>query len=179
MFQSVKRFVKHGKISSLSVKDIAIEALCLNAYHGVRKKYSDVLKPTCPWIYRNRNSVGLQFEKLPSASYSSRNLQHRVDPENVAITTVTKCSNLTLHLTPYTEYKVEVKCPSITFDRVDELISNQLPYYILWYKNNDIMHQSIPSTNIPPRAGSCTLLLPRGRDLYFMTFPGGRVFAYP
>ena len=29
----------------------------------------------------------------------------------------------------------------------------------------------------PP--GFCTLLLPRGRDLYLMTFPGGRVFAYP
>ena len=32
----------------------------------------------------------------------------------------------------------------------------------------------------PGRApGFCTLLLPRGRDLYLMTFPGGRVFAYP
>ena len=37
-----------------------------------------------------------------------------------------------------------------------------------------IMHQSIPGTNIPPRRppGFCSLLLPRGRDLYLMTFPG-------
>ena len=37
-----------------------------------------------------------------------------------------------------------------------------------------IMHQSIPSTNILPGRppGFCTLLLPRGRDLYLMTFPG-------
>ena len=37
-----------------------------------------------------------------------------------------------------------------------------------------LMHQSIPSTNIPPGRppGFCTLLLPRGRDLYLMTFPG-------
>ena len=41
--------------------------------------------------------------------------------------------------------------------------------------NRYIMHQSIPSTNIPPPGrppGFCTLLLPRGRDLYLMTFPG-------
>ena len=42
------------------------------------------------------------------------------------------------------------------------------------------MHQSIPRTNIPPPPpgrppGFCTPLLPRGRDLYLMTFPGGRV----
>ena len=45
-----------------------------------------------------------------------------------------------------------------------------------------LMHQSIPSTNIPPPGrppGFCTLLLPRGRDLYLMTFAGGQVFAYP
>ena len=38
------------------------------------------------------------------------------------------------------------------------------------------MHQSIPSTNIPPPPGRppgfCTLLLPRGQDLYLMTFQG-------
>ena len=34
-----------------------------------------------------------------------------------------------------------------------------------------------PPPGRPP--GFCTLLLPRGRDLYLMTFPGGRVFAYP
>ena len=39
-----------------------------------------------------------------------------------------------------------------------------------------LMHQSIPGTNIPPGRplGFCTLLLPRGRDLYLMTLPGGR-----
>ena len=56
-------------------------------------------------------------------------------------------------------------------------------YYLVADIDSDtlIMHQSIPSTNISPRAtpGFCTLLLPRGRDLYLMTFPGGRVFAYP
>ena len=51
--------------------------------------------------------------------------------------------------------------------------------------NSSFMHQSIPSTNIPPPPspgqppGFCTLLLPQGRDLYLMTFPGDRVFAYP
>ena len=36
------------------------------------------------------------------------------------------------------------------------------------------MHQSIPSTNIPPGrpSGFCTLPLPQDRDLYLMTFPG-------
>ena len=36
-------------------------------------------------------------------------------------------------------------------------------------------HQHPPGR--PP--GFYTLLLPRGRDLYLMTFPGDRVFAYP
>ena len=46
------------------------------------------------------------------------------------------------------------------------------------FREQGIMHQSIPSTNIPPPGrppGFCTLLLPRGRDLYLMTFPGDRV----
>ena len=44
-----------------------------------------------------------------------------------------------------------------------------------------IISQFQAPTSPPPRAtpGFCTLLLPRGRDLYLMTFPEGRVFAYP
>ena len=43
------------------------------------------------------------------------------------------------------------------------------------YASVNSKHQHPPGR--PP--GFCTLLLPRGRDLYLMTFPGGRVFAYP
>ena len=44
------------------------------------------------------------------------------------------------------------------------------------------MHQSIPTTNILPQATPGVLhsiLMPRDRDLYLMTFPGGQVIAYP
>ena len=49
------------------------------------------------------------------------------------------------------------------------------------YCTMNLTHQSISSTNIPPGQppGFCTLLLPRGQDLYLMTFPWGCVFAYP
>ena len=39
------------------------------------------------------------------------------------------------------------------------------------------MHQHHPPPGKPP--GFCTLLLLQGQDLYLMTLPGGRVFAYP
>ena len=43
-----------------------------------------------------------------------------------------------------------------------------------------IMHQSVPSTNIPPGdpQGLHSTAAP-GPDLYLMSLPGGRVFAYP
>ena len=45
------------------------------------------------------------------------------------------------------------------------------------YASVNSKHQHPPPPGRPP--GFCTLLLPRGQDLYLMTLPGGRVFAYP
>ena len=70
----------------------------------------------------------------------------------------------------------------ITVDPVLRLLESNHDFCVTIKRSSHhyrIMHQSIPSTNIPPPPGFCTLLLPRGRDLYLMTFPRGRVFAYP
>ena len=47
----------------------------------------------------------------------------------------------------------------------------------LGYASVNSKHQHPPPPGQPP--GFCTLLLPRGRHLYLMTLPRGRVFAYP
>ena len=59
-------------------------------------------------------------------------------------------------------------------NEISELATRTDQGYIL---EVDVMHQSIPNTNIPPGQppGFCTLLLPRGWDLYLMTFPGAWV----
>ena len=73
------------------------------------------------------------------------------------------------------------------YERIKEEMTKRLKLQMKSEPNDEnliqaIMHQSIPSTNILPPGrplGFCTPLLLRGRDLYLMTFPGGRVFAYP
>ena len=67
--------------------------------------------------------------------------------------------------------------PQEVFGHSSKMIGSRLlelcGYYC--YASVNSMHQHPPGRPL----GFCTLLLPRGRDLYLMTFPRGRVFAYP
>ena len=69
-------------------------------------------------------------------------------------------------------WSVAANVSNLSFERSNRINVIEMKHFI------KPLVQRKPS-EIILHVGFCTLLLPRGRDLYLMTFPGGRVFAYP
>ena len=112
----------------------------------------------------------LAFFMMPAHQIWSYHVTQEANFENVLF-----CHNSTFNIRKVTKFQVEKLSTSQVIDQKPHGGVENTPVLL----GLCISQFQAPTSLLGQPPGFCTLLLPRGRDLYLMTFPGGRVFAYP